>query len=179
MTVDLTTLTDPVGVNAGPCNDAASEFTNCDSTEGDCIARVENATLGTGDDTFTGNGFNNAVQPGGQNVLDGAGGSDTLDYSVGYDAGVTVNLAGGAASDDAITSFENVIGTPFDDSITGDDGSNTLKSRKGKDNVRGGSGDDDLWGQKGNDYVNGGSGDDFCTGRPGKDKLKSCETGKK
>jgi Ca2+-binding RTX toxin-like protein len=197
VTVDLTKST--VGVTAGSCNDAA-EFVNGDVAggEADCINAVENAALGTGDDTFVGSAFNNTVEPGGgQNVLSGAGGSDTLDYSVGYDAGVTVNLAGGAASDDAIDAFENVIGTAFADSITGDDGSNTLKSRKGNDNVRGGAGDDtvkagagndlvrggtgddDLWGQKGNDALNGGKGSDFCKGGPGKDVLKSCESGHK
>jgi Ca2+-binding RTX toxin-like protein len=216
--VDYSTRTDPVTVDltsgsaggtAGACNDVAaivgppafpSEFVNgeVDDGETDCITGTENAALGTGDDTFVGNAFSNTVQPGGgQNSLTGAAGSDTIDYSVGYDAGVTVNLAGGSASDDAIDSFENVIGTAFADNITGDDGSNTLKSRKGSDNVRGGSGDDtvkagagndlvrggtgddDLWGQKGNDSLNGGKGSDFCKGGPGKDKLKSCESGHK
>jgi Ca2+-binding RTX toxin-like protein len=207
VTVDLTkSVNTAAGNTAGACNDgpggANDEFVNGDVAGGetDCINAVENATLGTGDDTFVGSQFNNTVAPnGGQNSLDGGTGSDTIDYSVGYTAGVTVNLAGGAASDDAVvaTTFENVIGTEFGDSITGDSGSNTLKSRKGKDSVRGGSGDDtikagagndvarggsgddDLWGQKGNDHLFGGGGDDFCKGGPGKDTLKSCEAGHK
>lgn len=205
VTVDFTkSVNTAAGNTAGACNDgpggANDEFVNGDVAggEADCINAVENAALGTGDDTFVGSAFNNTVQPGGgQNSLAGGTGGDTLDYSVGYTAGVTVNLAGGAASDDAIDSFENVIGTAFADSITGDDSSNTLKSRKGNDNVRGGAGDDtvkagagndlvrggtgddDLWGQKGNDSLNGGKGADFCKGGPGKDVLKSCESGHK
>jgi hypothetical protein len=204
VTVDLTKAT--VGGTAGACNDA-SEFVSGDVGgdddgavgTGDCLNAIENAALGTGDDTFVGSAFNNTVEPnGGANSLTGGGGADTVDYSVGYDAGVDVNLAGGGgAGTDAFTdtSFVNVIGTAFADSITGNEKSNTIKSRKGSDNVRGGSGDDtvkagagndlvragsgddDLWGQKGNDYLNGGSGDDYCKGGPGKDKLKSCESG--
>jgi hypothetical protein len=177
----------------------AGDFVDGETAEGDAV-NTENVAFGTGDDTFVGNAFNNTVQPGGgQNSLTGGGGGDTVDYSVGYAAGVTVNLAGGGTSDDAFTdlSFVNAIGTAFADNITGGDGSNVLKSRKGNDNVRAGSGDDtvkagagndlvragsgddDLWGQKGNDSLNGGSGDDFCKGGPGVDKLKSCESGHK
>jgi Ca2+-binding RTX toxin-like protein len=172
----------------------------------DTIQTMENATLTTGDDSFTGNEFSNGVQPnGGQNSLTGdsavvgcaASGGDSLDYSVGYEAGVTVNLAGGGTGDDAASGFENIVGTAFADNFTGNDDSNTIKSRKGSDNVRSGAGDDtvkagagndlvragtgddDLWGQKGNDSLNGGKGSDFCKGGPGKDVLKSCESGHK
>lgn len=165
--------------------------------ESSLIKNVENANLGSGDDVFFGNAFNNAVKPGGgQNVLDGLGGSDTLDY-LDYEAGVEVNMAGGSTAGDSATAFENVIGSDFADTITGNESSNTIKSHKGNDNVRAGggddtvkagagkdrvrgsSGDDDLWGQKGNDYLNGGSGDDFCKGGPGKDTIVKCEGGHK
>jgi len=200
-TEDLTvTLSSFVGV-AGPpatgCGGVAVTLPPCadgDQGEGeeDDLQGVENVSLGTGDDSFTGNAFGNSVQPGGgQNVLAGLGGSDTLDYLL-YEAGVEVNMAGGSSAGDSATDFENVVGSDFADTITGNDGSNTIKSRKGNDNVRAGggddtikagggadsvragSGDDDLWGQKGNDYLNGGKGSDFCKGGPGKDTLKSC-----
>ena len=52
---------------------------------------VENAILGTGNDTFTGSSFNNTVWPnGGQNSLNGCPdavqgcGIDTVNYSTGY-----------------------------------------------------------------------------------------------
>ncbi len=176
-------------------NDPTDDANECDGKSGECdaLVHIENAILGTGDDSFKGSEFNNVVNPGGgQNVLDGLGGGDTLDYS-SYDAGVTVNLAGGGVSGDSAVSFENVVGSNFKDRITGGVESNTIRSGKGDDNVRagagddtlrlgagddiarGGSGDDDLYGQKGDDYLNGGSGTDFCKGGPGKDTVKGCE----
>jgi hypothetical protein len=168
-----------------------------ESAEFDCILTAENADLGTGDDLFTGNQFNNLVRPGGgQNVLDGEGGSDVLDYT-GYTAAVVVNMAGGSTGGDAATDFENAIGSDFNDNITGNDLSNTLKAGKGNDNVkggggddtirgaggkdtlRGGTGDDDMFGGAGNDVMNGGKGTDLCKGGKGKDKKKSCELGGK
>lgn len=181
-------------VATDPCFTPA--FSGGTSTSGDdTLSHIENAILGSGDDTFYGNAFSNVVEPnGGQNSLSGGGGGDTLDYSVGYEEGVEVNMAGGGTAGDSAIDFENVIGTEFDDNIIGSDSSNTIKSRKGNDNVRGGAGDDtvkagagndlvragtgddDLWGQKGNDNLNGGKGSDFCKGGPGKDVIKSCES---
>jgi Ca2+-binding RTX toxin-like protein len=183
------------GVGVPPA--ATAGLFSGESSETDCVLSTENANLGIGDDAFTGNQFNNLVKPGGgQNVLDGLGGSDTLDYT-NYTAGVTVNMAGGATAGDAATNFENATGSDFKDNITGGDASNTLKAGKGNDNVkggkgddtvrgaggkdtlRGGTGDDDLYGGAGNDQLNGGGGTDFCNGGPGKDKKKSCELGPK
>ena len=168
-----------------------------EANEDDCIHTTENANLGTGDDSFTGNEFNNVVKPGGgQNVLDGNGGSDTLDYS-NYTAGVTVNMAGGSTAGDSAVDFENAKGSPQKDNITGNELSNTLKAGKGNDNVkggagddtvrggpgkdtlRGGTGDDDLFGGAGNDTLNGGAGTDLCKGGKGKDKKRGCELGGK
>jgi Ca2+-binding RTX toxin-like protein len=176
--------------------DSGSDDGQISPCEFDDVDTVENATLGTGDDTFMGDGFNNTVQPnGGQNILDGEGGGDNLDYSVGYTAGVTIDLGGGASSVDAISDFENVTGTAFADSITGSDTNNLIKSAKGADSVRAGAGDDtvragagndtvrgsggddDLFGMRGNDSLSGGSGDDFCSGGKGIDTLDGCEDG--
>ena len=175
----------------------------------DVIDTMENAILTADDDAFFGNGFANTVWPnGGQNSLEGDGagggicvgtpaaaGGDVLDYSVGYETGVSVNMAGGATAGDSAVGFENAKGTEFADSFTGNEASNTLKGAKGQDNIRGGSGDDtlggaggndvirggsgddDLKGGAGNDYLNGGGGDDFCKSGKGKDKVVKCEAG--
>jgi Ca2+-binding RTX toxin-like protein len=175
-----------------PCADG-----DVDDGEEDDLQGIENANLGTGDDTFTGSAFNNVVNPGGgQNVLDGAAGSDSLDYT-GYESGVTVNMAGGSTGGDSAVNFENAKGSSHNDNMTGNSDSNTLNGRGGSDNlkagggddtvrggagndkIRGGSGDDDLFGARGNDYLNGGSGTDLCKGGPGKDKKKGCELGGK
>ena len=207
-TVDYSLRTEDLQVSLGATAAAGDECDQadvdvedeCDGDSGageqDTLDKVENANLGTGDDEFLGSAFGNTVQPGGgQNVLDGAGGSDTLDYSA-YEAGVEVNMAGGATAGDSATAFENVTGSEFADTIVGGDASNVIRARGGNDNVRGGSGDDTLKGSGGNDTLRGGSGDDdligaagndsllggggddFCKGGKGKDTTKGCESGK-
>jgi len=197
ITVTLNSAVNPTA-GADPC-ELGTEAVCADGDQGageaDDVQTVENANLGTGDDTFVGTDFSNVVQPGGgANSLDGKGGGDTLDYSAGYDAGVVINLGGGVGTDAIVGgTFENVIGTSFKDNITGTDGSNVLRAGGGKDSVRagsgddtvrggkgddalrGGGGDDDLFGGPGNDFLSGGGGDDLCKGGPGKDSLKGCE----
>jgi Ca2+-binding RTX toxin-like protein len=190
------------GATAGTCNDPG-EFTSGESGETDCLANLENAILGLGDDTFMGNAFPNRVFPnGGQNVLTGDlplgpfTGGDVLDYSVGYTAGVNVNMAGGATAGDSAVGFENAIGTAFNDRFVGDGQSNTIRGAGGNDGIRSGggddtvrggpgndrlrtgSGDDDAFGGAGNDRINGGGGVDFCKGGPGVDRVRGCEQGK-
>lgn len=167
-----------------------------DDGEDDSIDNVENVTGGSGDDVICGSAFGNVVNPGGgQNVLEGNAGSDTLDYSSSA-VGVEVNMAGGATAGDSATEFENVRGSAFADSITGDGLSNTIRGRGGNDNVRAGGGDDtvrggagndvlrtgggddDAFGGRGNDTIRGGPGVDFCKGGPGTDSVRGCELGR-
>jgi len=159
-------------------NHAAIDGTGDYGYDTDVIRTMENAILTTEDDSFTGNEFANKVWPfGGQNSLagDAAGAADTggdvLDYSQGYDAGVEVNMAGGATAGDSALGFESVIGTSFADNFTGNGASNTMKGRAGDDVFRGGSGDDDIKGAKGNDVMRGGSGDDNLFGGKGKKDM--------
>lgn len=82
--------------------------------------------------------------------------SDTISYELST-AGVRVNLqtntaSGGFAEGDVISEFENVIGSDYDDVLTGDDGNNKLY---------GGKGNDILFGGEGDDYLDGGDGDDL------------------
>jgi len=98
-------------------------------------------------------------------VLIGGTGTDTLTYK-GSDAGVTVNLATGAASGgdaqgDTISGFENLIGSANDDNLTGDGNANTLDGRGGDDVLIGGAGADVLDGGSGTDtasYAGSGAG---------------------
>jgi Ca2+-binding RTX toxin-like protein len=179
-TVDYSWSTDdPVAV-AFSCNTTTPGDGDISAVTTDDIFTMENAILTANDDTFGGNQFPNRVWPmGGQNSLDGdlgktgtgcvvGGGGDTLDYSVGYEAGVSVNLAGGSTAGDAAPNFENAVGTKFTDSITGNASSNFIAGRAGNDNLKGGGGDDELRAAKGNDVVRGGSGDDDMFGGPGK-----------
>lgn len=104
--------------------------------------------------------------------IDGGAGTDTLDYDNGNFGGARVDLAAGTSrsffGSYAITGIENVIGSPFADSITGDDSPNRIEGLGGRDTIDG-IGDDTLWGNGGNDTLIGGSGADVLDGGMGLD----------
>ena len=136
---------------------------------------------GAGSDLMDGGGGNDVVNgEAGDDILHGGEGEDTLDGgadtdTIWYDAsdaGVTVDLrdgdgdgfhdaaSGGHAEGDRIRNFENVVGSAYDDVLTGDDGANRLAGWDGDDRLSGGGGDDELVGGAGRDTVHGGAGDD-------------------
>ena len=129
----------------------------------------------TGNDGLYGAAGNDVLRPGtGNDYVDGGTGVDTLDFSVdgatGASTGITVNLAtttaqtiGGGFGSEIILNIENVIGTAFADSITGDAADNLLDGRAGNDTLNGGDGNDTLAGGDGNDALNGGNGSDVAS----------------
>src|SRR4029079_7042572 len=93
----------------------------------------------TGDNnanTLIGNAGNDTLIGGaGADSLDGRAGTDFVDYSVSA-AAVTVNLfvgtgSGGDAAGDGFVGIEGVIGSAFNDVLTGDDNAHTLIARGG------------------------------------------------
>lgn len=105
---------------------------------------------GLGDDTLVGGS--------GADLLSGGAGLDTARYGDAT-SGVQVNLTGGAgvgsvAAGDTLIGVENLVGSLFDDHLTGSGGTNTLN---------GGSGDDTLNGLGGADALVGGAGIDTAT----------------
>ena len=140
---------------------------------------------GRGVDDLQGDGGNDLLAGGtGADRLAGGAGRDTLDYG-GSDAGVTLNLATGAASGghaegDQASGVEDVIGSAHDDRITGDGAANRLEGRAGDDTLAGGGGGDRLIGDSGDDFLIGnadadrlwgGAGDDTLWGGRGDDRL--------
>ena len=146
------------------------------SAEGDVLNSIENLIGSLFDDTLTGNaGTNNLQGDAGDDVLNGAGGNDVLLGGEGADelnggdgqdlasyflsnAAVTVNLAdgttsGGEAEGDTLTSIENLLGSIYDDVLTGDAGNNVISGVIGDDLLDGGAGADQLNGGEGNDTV--------------------------
>jgi Ca2+-binding RTX toxin-like protein len=129
----------------------------------DTISGFENLTGSAYNDTLTGDGGNNTIIGGaGNNTLDGGAGTDTLDYS-GATAAVNVNLsvffggqiasANGYGGTDTLSHFESVIGSAFNDNITGSDG--------GGGSLYGGAGNDSISPLFGFSYtIDGGSGTD-------------------
>jgi hypothetical protein len=112
-------------------------------------ANLENLTLiGAAASNGTGNGGDNLIiGNAANNVLDGAGGTDTVSYA-GTAGAVTVDLSNAAAQNtvsagiDTLANFENATGTAFNDTLTGNAGNNVLDGGAGADAMSAGLGDD-------------------------------------
>jgi len=130
---------------------------------GDSVIGIEGlfgsafADVLTGDanaNTLIGNAGNDTLQGGaGADRLDGGAGIDLADYTNSA-AAVTVNLGtgagtGGDAVGDVFVAIEGVIGSSFDDILTGDSNANTLIGNGGNDTLVGGAGADSLDGGSG------------------------------
>jgi len=130
----------------------------------DTLLGIENLLGSQFNDTLTGDAFANVLTGGGGNdILDGAGGIDTAGYS-NAGGGVTVNLGLTTAQNtvnagsDTLVSIENIVGSNFADTLTGNTGNNILS---------GGLGNDIILSLGGNDVLNGGPGDDVLDGGSG------------
>jgi len=114
---------------------------------------------GNGDDVLAGEYSNDNIN--------GGAGVDTATYEYAF-GGVTVDLAILGAQDtindgiDIITNIENLTGSNYDDTLSGNTGNNVIE---------GGTGNDLLNGRGGNDTVRGGDGDDTLIRMGGDDLL--------
>lgn len=141
---------------------------------------------GAGSDTLYGGlGQDTLVGGAGGDFLQGDQDSDLADYS-DSDAAITIVLdgggaagfaAGGHAENDTIVGIDELIGSDFNDSLTGYDAthhgtlSNIIDGGAGDDTIDGLGGNDILIGGVGNDSVLGGAGNDTLTGSEGADSL--------
>ncbi|SPO67959.1 RTX toxin (fragment) [Pseudomonas sp. JV241A] len=121
---------------------------------------------GDGNDfLYGGDGNDQLIGGAGDDLLDGGAGIDTASYS-GAASAVTVNLntAGGqntgGAGTDTLVAIENLIGTDYNDTLTGNGNANLLHGGLGNDTLIGGGGDDVLIGGPGNNTLTGGTGSD-------------------
>lgn len=130
---------------------------------------------GTGNDVMLGGAGNDTLFAGDgsdpdADLLDGGTGIDTADFSE-LTGGVTVTLASGNATvsfpgprnEDTLRGIENIVGTNFADSITGDGADNLLSGGTGNDTLIGGLGNDTLIGGEGADSIVGGAGTDTAS----------------
>ena len=143
---------------------------------------------GAGDDILRGDGGHDVLDGGadndfmtgglGNDTLIGGAGFDTADYFYeGSPAGslgpVNVNLAAGTATGaqgtDSLSGVEAVLGTNFNDVLTGDANGNRLEGFGGNDSFDGQAGNDTLIGGAGNDAIWGGAGNDYIEGNDGDD----------
>ena len=123
-------------------------------------------SAGTGNNTLHGEAGNDLLYSGsGNDLLDGGTGSDTASYAHAS-AGVTVNLGLLAAQNtlgagtDTLASIENLVGSNFNDTLTGNSAGNRIDGGLGHDVLNGGGGDDTLIGGLGNNILTGGNGAD-------------------
>jgi len=140
-----------------------------------------------GNDTLVGSGLGETLDGGdgndtivglsGADTISGGDGNDTASYAEN-DGKVVVALTMGTAdeydaagstvlSTDTLVGLENVIGSAFDDALTGDGNNNVLSGLGGDDIIVGGNGQDYLYGGDGDDDLYG-----FSTQSPSGGNLK-------
>ena len=155
-------------------------------------------------DVMNGNKFNNTfIGLMGDDVIDGKGGTDTIDYArneiyiedgIDGDGGIAVELSAvdgdgysqindGLGGFDKVKNVENVVGTSYADSIAGNAAANVLDGGLGTDTLDGGLGNDTLDGGLSNDGTySDGAADTFlfttAIGPDNVDTIRNFETGK-
>jgi Ca2+-binding RTX toxin-like protein len=161
---------------------------------GDTLSGIERVVGSAFDDSLTGGDTDDVLEGGagndtlagrlGADVLDGGAGYDTADYTASA-TGIALTLdgslgIGGDAAGDSIVNVEHIIGSTYDDTITGvgadefiegGGGDDILSGNAGDDILTGGSGNDTLSGGVGVDTLQGGSGDDIIEGGAGADII--------
>ena len=140
-----------VTVNLGGTQDADGFITaSGGDAQGDKLKNIESIWGSAHADTLTGDA--------GWNTLNGGPGADILDGGIDYDfvdyrkspAGVTVNLggtqdangfitaSGGDAQGDKLKNIEHILGSAYNDTLTGDDKINGFTGNGGDDTLTGG-----------------------------------------
>jgi len=159
----------------------------------DTFINIQNLTGSNSDDRLTGNSGDNILMGGvGNDTLEGLGGNDLLDGGAGINTasyasatnGVLVNLTTGTASDasstqdgiggnsignDTLVSIQNITGTGFKDSITGNTEANFLSGGAGNDTLEGIGNAIAL----GGDTLDGGDGNDTASYASATDAVKA------
>ncbi|WP_298964639.1 calcium-binding protein [uncultured Methylobacterium sp.] len=167
--------------------DAAAN--NIDGADGNDLlfgrAGADSLTGGYGNDTLDGGADNDRLDGGsnddlligglGADSLIGKDGVDTASYA-GAAAAVTANLlapAGntGEAAGDTYSGVEGLIGSRFNDRLTGNTAANRLEGGLGNDTLDGGAANDTLIGGEGADWLTASAGYDLLTGGAAGDRF--------
>ena len=144
-----------------------------------------------GDELLSGAQYNDTLfGSAGNDTLNGNAGNDGVDYSLmsastsvvvdGAAATVSKFLDGQLVGTDTLVNVESIIGSGYNDSFTGNfgtdrymggEGNDTLTGKDGDDVLEGGGGNDVLRGDAGFDILNGGGGNDTLYGSTGADLM--------
>ncbi|MBB4042194.1 Ca2+-binding RTX toxin-like protein, partial [Microvirga flocculans] len=148
------------------------------SSQGDNLQGLGLLYGAAGQDTLMGSdncdilmgGLDNDVLKGGQgaDLLDGGSGYDTASYASAA-TGIVASLTDasqntGEAAGDVYDGIEGLIGSNFNDKLTGDAAGNTILSNAGNDTLAGLDGNDRLFGGADQDLLQGGTGADRLDG---------------
>jgi Ca2+-binding RTX toxin-like protein len=138
------------------------------------------------DDLVFGFGGNDSISGGaGSDYAEGGAGNDVLNGGVGFDTagystatvavtvslGVTVIQNTIGAGSDTLVSVEGLVGSNFNDKLTGNAAANKLLGGNGIDTIKGLGGNDIIDGGAGNDLITGGTGRDGMIGGLGADTF--------
>ncbi len=147
----------------------------------DTLLHIDDVVGSVHDDVLRGDDLLNEINGNaGDDTIDAAGGDDELIGSAGDDryqggdgtdvlefnyagSGVAADLTTGTATGqgtDVLAGIENLTGSLFGDTLTGDDGPNVIDGVTGDDTLAGAGGADLLLGNRGDDRLAGGAGDD-------------------
>ncbi len=117
----------------------------------------------SGHDLMHGGSGNDFLQGGsGNDRIWGSTGTDTASFASASDS-VTVNLLAGTATgegNDELYGIENILGSNYNDTLTGDGNSNSIAGGLGNDTISSQGGADIITGDAGTDALHGGDGND-------------------
>lgn len=183
------------GLTATRVEDSWVEFSDTDSVAAGQNDGDDSIEGGAGNDTIYGEGGDDTIDGGigadsllggagedtiaggaGADTITGGSGGDFIDYS-GSDAGVLIDFgiygdgvgSGGHAEGDVFNEVDDIIGSGFDDTLSGYDA--TYDGRSISNIIDGGAGNDRIDGEGGNDSLIGGAGNDTLIGGAGVDTL--------
>ena len=109
------------------------------------------------DNVINGYGGDDHITSGtGEDIVNGGEGNDTLSYK-NSNEGVIADLYGtfkqGHAEGDKVVNIENIIGSAYDDQISGDMNDNIIRGGAGNDILDGRLGNDEIYGEAGDDII--------------------------
>ena len=158
----LTVLATSSGAPADSAATCLGERATIVGTEGDDLV-----CAGDGNDRIdAGDGFFDGIDGGaGDDWIDGGDAALTIAIYKDSPGPVVVDLSARTASGDGTDTLANVnsvVGSDFDDVLTGDGHMNLVAGEDGNDTIRSGGGSDMVSGDAGDDVVDGGAGRDVA-----------------
>lgn len=175
--------TDPVNIEPNFTINAGTAEDGYDNT--DTLRNLENIIGSEFDDILIGNSSDNRIEGlAGKDLLIGNAGNDTLNGGEDIDTvsyrrdpmRAIVNLEQNTAKDgfdniDQLFNIENVVGSIYNDEITGDANANIITAGDGNDLIYGREGNDSIYGETGEDAIFAEAGDDLIVGGKGADTI--------